>query len=166
MKKIFIIAVLSFITAGCQEKSEKIVRDGEPPVVLVKSEDDEMNSAIENAKKTFNKEFHTALLSKNPNYSNFTIKQKFDLPNDSGEHIWIGDINFKDGKYSGVIQNEPYEQIGVKLGDTVDVNIDNLSDWMYYDKNIVKGAYTVKVLRKSLTDEEKKQMDAGGLIYE
>lgn len=68
MKKIFIIAVLSFITAGCQEKNEKIVREGEPPVVLVKSEDDEMNSAIENAKKTFKKEFHTALLSKNPNY--------------------------------------------------------------------------------------------------
>lgn len=142
------------------------MREGEPPVVLVKTEDDEMNSAIENAKKTFTKEFHTALLSKNPNYSNFTIKQKFDLPNDSGEHIWIGDIEYKKGKYSGVIQNEPYEPVGVKLGDTVDVNIEKLSDWMYYDKNIVKGAYTVKVLRKTLTDEEKKQMDAGGLIYE
>lgn len=166
MKKIFIIAVISFITVCCQEKKERIEREGEPPVVLVKSEDDEMNIAIENANKTFGQDFHTALLSKNPNYSNFTIKQRFDLPNNRGEHIWIGDITFKNGKYSGVIQNEPYEQIGVKLGDTVDVNIDNLSDWMYYDKNIVKGAYTVKVLRKSLTDEEKKQMDAGGLIYE
>ncbi|MBD8083463.1 YegJ family protein [Chryseobacterium caseinilyticum] len=166
MKNIYIIAVIAFITVGCQEKKERIEREGEPPVVLVKSEDDEMNSAIENAKKTFEKEFHTALLSKNPNYSNFTIKQRFDLPDNNGEHIWIGDITFKNGKYKGVIQNEPYEQIGVKLGDTVDVDIYNLSDWMYHNKNIVKGGYTVKVLRKSLTHEEKKQMDVGGLIYE
>lgn len=87
------------------------------------------------------------------------------MPDNNGEHIWIGDITFKNGKYSGVIHNEPYEPIGVKLGDTVDVDIYNLSDWMYHDKNIVKGAYTVKVLRKSLTEEEKNQMD-DGLVYE
>ncbi len=58
------------------------------------------------------------------------------------------------------------EPINVKFGDKVFVDIDNLSDWMYYDKNIVKGAFTVKVLRKNMTYEEKKQMDSEGLIYE
>lgn len=78
----------------------------------------------------------------------------------------IPDITFKKDKYCGVIQNEPYEAIGVKVGDTVAVNINNLSEWMYYDKTVIKGAYTVKLLRKTMTDEEKKQMDSDGLIYE
>jgi len=166
MKKIFIIAIFGFITAGCQEKRERITRGDQDDLVLVETEDDEMNAAIANAKSTFNKDFHTALLSKNPNFSNFAIKQRFELPDGAGEHIWIGEIEFKKGKYLGVIQNEPYENIGVKLGDSVQINIDNLSDWMYYDKNIVKGAYTVKVLRKTMSEEELKQMDSEGLIYE
>ncbi len=53
MKKIVIITVLSFIILSCENKRERVRRDGEPDVVLVKTEDDEMNIAIENAKKTF-----------------------------------------------------------------------------------------------------------------
>jgi len=166
MKKLFIIAVVSFTILSCEDKRERVQRDGEPDVVLVKTEDNEMNIAIESAKKTFKTDFHTALLSKNPDYSNFVIKQRFDVANGGGEHIWIGDIVFDNGEYHGIIQNNPMEPINVKLGDKVVVNIDNLSDWMYYDKNIVKGAFTVKVLRKNMTDEEKKQMDSEGLIYE
>lgn len=166
MKKIVIITVLSFIILSCENKRERVRRDGEPDVVLVKTEDDEMNIAIENAKKTFKTDFHKALLSKNPDFSNFVIKQRFDVANGGGEHIWIGDIVFDKGEYQGIIQNNPMEPINVKLGDKVFVDIDNLSDWMYYDKNIVKGAFTVKVLRKNMTYEEKKQMDSEGLIYE
>ena len=166
MKKLFIVALFSFMIASCQEKRERIKREGEPDITLVNSDDEEMNSAIENARLTFEKEFRTALLSKNTNFSNFFIKQRYALPNNDGEHIWVGDIEFKDGIYSGIINNEPNRSIGVKFGDTVIINVDNLSDWMYYDKNIVKGAYTVKVLRKTMTAEEKKEMDSQGLIYE
>ncbi|WP_315055555.1 DUF2314 domain-containing protein [Chryseobacterium indoltheticum] len=166
MKKIFITVLFLLIAISCENKREKVQRDGEPDVVLVETEDDEMNTAIESAKKTFKSDFHQALLSKNPNFSNFTIKQKFDTPSGGGEHIWIGDIIFDYGKYHGIIQNEPMEPIGVKLGDEVVVNVENLSDWMYYDNNKVKGAYTVKVLRKTMSDEERKQMDSQGLIYE
>lgn len=166
MKKLFIIGVIFLLTISCENKREKVQRDGEPDVVLVETQDNEMNIAIENAKKTFSTDFHKALLSKNPDFSNFTVKQRFNVPGGDGEHIWIGDIVFYDGKYHGIIQNEPIETTDVKLGDEVVVNVENLSDWMYYDKNIVKGAYTVKVLRKTMTDEERKQMDSEGLIYE
>ena len=105
------------------------------------------------------------MISKNPDFSNFAIKQRFDTP-EGGEHIWIGDIVFDNGKYRGTVQNEPVNPLDVKIGDEIVVNVDNLSDWMYYDKNIVKGAYTVKVLRETMSDEEKKEMDSQGLIYE
>ena len=88
MKKIFITVLFLLIAVSCENKREKVQRDGEPDVVLVETEDNEMNTAIESAKKTFKSDFHQALLSKNPNFSNFTIKQKFDTPSGGGEHIW------------------------------------------------------------------------------
>ncbi|MGI9650028.1 YegJ family protein [Chryseobacterium sp. RLHN22] len=164
MKKLIIVATVSLITLSCENKRERIQREGEPEVLLVESEDAGMNAAIENAKKTFKTNFHPALISKNPDFSNFAIKQRFDTP-EGGEDIWIGDIVFDNGKYRGTVQNEPVNPLDVKLGDEVVVNLENLSDWMYYDKNIVKGAYTVKVLRETMSDEEKKEMDSQGLIY-
>lgn len=166
MKKIFIITLVSWIILSCENKREKLLREGNPAVVLVEPEDNEMNIAIETAKKTFKTNFHQALLSKNPNFSNFVVKQRFDTSDGGGEHIWIGDIIFDNGKYHGVVQNEPVNLANIKLGDEVVVNVDHLSDWMYYDKNFVKGAFTVKVLRKTMTDEERRQMDSEGLIYE
>lgn len=156
MKKTFIIAIFISMAVGCQEKNERLKREGEPDIIFVEPEDDEMNVAIENARKSFKKEFHPALMSNNPNFSNFAIKQRYELPNGSGEHIWIGDILFKNNKYYGIVHNEPFESIGVKFGDSVIVNLDNLSDWMYNDKNVVKGAFTKKVLRKTMTEEEKR----------
>lgn len=160
-----IIGIISLVISSCENKRERIQREGEPEVLLVESEDAGMNAAIENAKKTFKTNFHPALISKNPDFSNFAIKQRFDTP-EGGEHIWIGDIVFDNGKYRGILQNEPVNPLDVKIGDEIVVNVDNLSDWMYYDKNIVKGAYTVKVLRETMSDEEKKEMDSQGLIYE
>lgn len=166
MKKIFIIGIFTLVFASCENKKERVQREGEPDVVMVETEDSEMNKAIENARKTFKSDFHPALMSKNADFSNFTIKQKFDTPDGSGEHIWIGDIVFDNGEYHGIVHNEPINPLDIKLGDNVVVNLDNLSDWMYYDKNIVKGAYTVKVLRKTMTEEERKEMDSQGLVYE
>lgn len=167
MKKIFLIGIFSLVISSCENsKRERVQREGESDVIYVENEDNEMNQAIENAQKTFKTDFHSALISKNPDFSNFTIKQRFDTSDGGGEHIWIGDIVFDNGKYRGTVQNEPVNPLNVKIGDEIVVNVDNLSDWMYYDKNIVKGAYTVKVLRETMSDEEKKEMDSQGLIYE
>lgn len=165
MKKVVVICLLAFLM-NCQEKHEKLKREGEPDVVYFNNSDEEMSVAVKNAITTL-PEFEKAIQSNNPNYSNFTLKQKFDTSDGGGEHIWIGDIQLKEGKYYGIVQNEPADaKINVKLGDSVEVVPERVSDWMYNDKNVVKGAYTIKVIRKYMTSEEKKEMDAGGLIYE
>ncbi len=158
---------MSFLIIGCNEnsKQKKLERKGEPDVLYVESADDEMNLAIEKAKETF-PVFQKAFENKNTNYSDFYIKQRFDTPNGNGEHIWIGDIQMKNGRYFGTVQNVPVEVKDIKLGDSIEISLDRLSDWSYRDKNIVKGGYTIKVLRNHMTDEEKKEMDSEGLIYE
>ncbi|MCW3162020.1 YegJ family protein [Chryseobacterium oryctis] len=166
MRKILVIFLLTFLV-NCQEKKEheKLEREGEPDVVYFENSDAEMNSAVQQAQKTLS-EFQKALEDNNPNHSNFTLKQRFDTSDGGGEHIWIGEVQLKNGKYFGIVQNEPVDVKTIKLGDSVEVPVERISDWMYYDKNVVKGAYTIKVMRKFMSPEEKKEMDAEGLIYE
>ncbi|WP_027387152.1 YegJ family protein [Chryseobacterium gregarium] len=165
MKKVISICLLSFLVISCQDKEQKLKRTGERDVLYVQNSDQEMNAAIKKAKETFS-DFQTAFNNDNPDYSNFSIKQKFDTSDGGGEHIWIGDLQSKEGGYYGIVQNVPVDVAEVKLGDSVKISPERLSDWMYQDKNLVKGGYTIKVLRNHMTPEEKKEMDAEGLIYE
>jgi len=164
MKKIINICFLSLLLISCSNKEQKLKRAGEPDVLYVQESDQEMNAAIKKAKETFS-DFQKAFNSRNPDYSNFCLKQEFDTSDGGGEHIWIGDLQLKDDGYYGIVQNTPVDVANVKLGDSVKVSLEKMSDWMYYDRNIVEGGYTVKVLRNHMTDDEKKEMDAEGLIY-
>ncbi|MDQ0591769.1 uncharacterized protein YegJ (DUF2314 family) [Chryseobacterium ginsenosidimutans] len=165
MRKIIGICLLSLFITSCNDNKRKLEREGEPDVLYVENADNEMNSAIAKAKETF-PEFEKAFQENNPNFENFTIKQKFETSDGGGEHIWIGDLKFKDGQYSGVVQNEPVDVKQIKLGDSIKVSLADISDWMYIDKKVVKGGYTVKVLRKQMSQEERSAMDGEGLIYE
>jgi uncharacterized protein YegJ (DUF2314 family) len=48
----------------------------------------------------------------------------------------------------------------VKVGDTVQISNDNISDWMYVDGIKLRGGYTIRLLRKRMTETERKQFDA------
>ena len=164
MKKLTVLSLL-ILLLNCQKKQEHLKRVGEPDVVFFDDSDRDMNNAVDLAKNTFH-DFEKAILSDNLDYSNFTIKQRFATEDGNGEHIWIREIEYEDGRYFGIVDNVPVSLKQIQVEDTIEVSKKDISDWMYYDKNIVKGAYTVKVLRKQMSDEEKRIMDAEGLIYE
>ena len=150
---------------GCQKKYEILKRDGKTKTMKVSNSDNAMNLAVLKAQETL-PEFKKALESNNPNFSNFALKQRFDDSDGGGEHIWIGEIELRNGKYFGFVENDPVTVTQIKLGDSVKVDFDKISDWMYYDKNVVKGAFTVRVMRANMSEAELNEMDAGGIIYE
>ena len=164
MKKLTVLSLV-ILLLNCQKRQEHLKRVGEPDVVFFDDSDRDMNNAVDLAKNTFH-EFEKAILSDNLDYSNFTIKQRFATEDGNGEHLWIREIEYEDGRYFGIVDNVPVSLKQIQVEDTIEVSKKDISDWMYYDKNIVKGAYTVKVLRKQMSDEEKRIMDAEGLIYE
>ncbi|REC62861.1 hypothetical protein DRF65_08545 [Chryseobacterium pennae] len=161
------ICLLScFAILSCQKKDKIIKVDNEPGVHILQGEDNEMNTAIENAQNSLY-QFRQAIESHNPDYYNFALKEKFTTPDSGGEHIWISEVQYSDYKFYGIVDGEPISTMEVKLGDTIEVNPQNITDWMYIDKNIVKGAYTTRVLRKRISKEEQKQMDReSGFIFE
>ena len=164
-KSLLFIASILCILSSCKEGSaDKTERSGEPDVYNVEDDDAKMNQAMVDAKNSID-EFKNALVSDNPSFEYFTIKQKFNA--DGGdEHIWVGDIQLIDNDFMGIIANEPVYTNKVQLGDTITVNRANISDWMYYDDGKVVGGYTIRVIRDGLSPEEKAQFDAeNGLIF-
>ncbi len=152
-KIIFLISLLCLIS--CKE-SNKIERENEPTIYGVESEDKEMNAAILKANETLD-DFNAGLL--NPKTESHALKVKF--TNSSGiEHMWVGNIVFKDGKYSGILNNDPEYVKEYKSGDSIDVDPSKISDWMYIENGKLFGGYTIKALRNRLSEEERKQFDA------
>jgi len=133
-------------------------REGAPDVHNVESSDLQMNKAILEANLNM-ANFKKALLSENDDYQNFSIKQKFDTQDGGGEHIWIQEIKIIDTNYFGTVSNQPLHVDAIKFGDAIKVDKNKISDWMYLDKGVVQGAYTVRLLRNEMTEEERKQFD-------
>lgn len=162
--KLNLLAILICLAlTGCIDGRTK--REGEPDVINIQGDDQEMNEAIKNANTTL-AEFKNALISKKTNLQSFSLKTRFDTPT-GGEHIWVSDIQLKKGNYWGVVDNLPESTTDVKLGDTIQIKDNNISDWMYIDNGKLKGGFTIRVLRNKMTIEDRKKFDEeSGLVIE
>lgn len=122
-------------------------------------EDMEMSIAIKEAQQNFG-EFEKAIHSKNSKYKNFTLKKNFQS-DDGDEHIWIMYVmpHPKKNVYVGFIGNVPIHTKKVKYDEIVEVSKNDISDWMYYDNGVLKGAYTTKILRSRMSDDERQVFD-------
>lgn len=127
-------------------------------IYSVTSEDPSMNSAIDKAKSTVD-EFDQALKTNNIRYTDFAVKKRYKTSDGGGEHMWIAGIVLKDGYYKGFINNDAEKTTAVKYGDTVIVQKNEITDWMYLDGNVLKGGYTIRAIRNQLSKDERIEMD-------
>ena len=159
------LLILLGLVSCNNNQTNKTEREGEPTIYSVTDNDTEMNEAIKTANQSLAK-FNVALNSSNSNFKNFALKTRFKTLN-GGEHIWVSNITLIDNKYFGVIDNLPESTTDVKIGDTIVIVNNNISDWMYVDNQKLRGGYTIRLLRKRMTEPERKQFDAeNGLIIE
>lgn len=139
---------------SCKE-SNKIERENEPTIYSVADQDKDMNAAIEKAKQTLS-DFNAGL--SNPKAESLALKVQF-TNSEGSEHMWVGNIELKDGKYSGILNNEPEYVKEYKSGDKIDIDSSKISDWMYLENGKLYGGYTIRVLRDKMSEEERKQFD-------
>jgi uncharacterized protein YegJ (DUF2314 family) len=162
MKKLLSIIIILFAIYSCKNSS-KVERENEPTIYNVEHEDAEMNDAIKKANRTLN-EFNIALKSNDSNNTFFGLKMRFKAE-DRNEHIWIGNIKQNGNKYYGVVDNLPEYTTEVKQGDTIEIDKEKISDWMYLKNSELRGGYTIRLLRNRMTEAERKQFDAeSGMI--
>ena len=153
----FLILILFAFCSCNNNKTTKKERKGEPTIYSVGDDDTEMNEAIKTANQTLEK-FNAALKSHNPNFGYFALKTRFTTPT-GGEHIWVSNITLENNRYFGIVDNLPDATTDVKIGDTVQIENKNISDWMYVDQQKLRGGFTLRLLRKRMSEVERQQFD-------
>lgn len=117
-----------------------------------------MNAAIFKAKQTI-ADFDRALKTNDSSFTDFAVKKKYKTPDDGGEHMWIAGIVVVNGDYKGFVNNDAEKTTEVSYGDTVIVRKEEITDWMYLDKNVLRGGYTIREVRNKLSRDERIKMD-------
>jgi uncharacterized protein YegJ (DUF2314 family) len=104
----------------------------------------EMAKAIADAKAGL-PEFLRLLGSPQPDMDQFSVKVRF--PVEGGhEHIWVSDLELRDSTLVGKLGNDPRDIPELKLGSSVVVKQDDITDWSYVHAGVHRGHYTTKLL--------------------
>jgi uncharacterized protein YegJ (DUF2314 family) len=151
---VIVFVLTSFIALGQTTTTQ---REGQPDIYNTNDEDEEMNEAIKKSRQTFDS-FLTAFKNQKRNQANFSIKMPFPTK-DGAEHIWLVNIELKNEKLFGQIDNLPENVTNIKLGDKIEIDRNKISDWFYLESNKLIGGLTIRVVRDRMTAVEKKQFD-------
>ena len=138
--------------------AREAIRNGKNPEYFrIKDKDQAMRTAVHTARKTVGT-FITALQKPSATQRDFEVKKRF-IQGAEVEHIWLSDVTFSGNRFHGRVDNHPVKITGVKMGDRVSVNPNEISDWAYVDNGILVGGYTIRVLYKELSPERKKELE-------
>lgn len=159
MRNLFAAFACCLLLISCKEQAHKNEVDAnDPNLVHVQSDDDEMNKAIAKAQDTY-AGFVNIIREKKYDEGVASVKLRYPVPDGGGEHIWATDLFVKGDNIYGVIDNEPARINNIKMGDTVLIEQAQISDWVYGEKGILRGGYTIRVLRNQMSPQERKQFD-------
>ena len=125
-------------------------------VVNVEDDDPEMVAAIAEARKTL-PQFWQVFEKRERGESKFALKVRI-TDKKGTEHFWASDIERRDGKMIGTINNDPNIVASVKLGDRIEIPEADISDWLYMRDGKMVGNRTLKPLFKSMPAAEVKQL--------
>jgi uncharacterized protein YegJ (DUF2314 family) len=142
-----VFAVLLALLAACSKQDK---------VINVADDDPEMLAAIAKARDTL-PHFWKVFDKPERGESGFSLKVKITDPRGT-EHFWATDIERRDGKIMGTINNDPNVVATVKLGDRIQIAEADISDWLYMRDRKMVGNETLKPLLKKMPAGEAEQL--------
>ena len=133
-----------------------------------------MIEAVKNAQKTFKyfwRELSWEYKRIVPALNAACVKVAFtqETKNPIVEHMWINEVMFDGNNVTGVLINTPNALTNISNGDTVNVPLNQISDWLFTTGTPnpkAYGGFTIQVMRSEMTDQEREEHDnAWGLDF-
>ncbi len=140
---LWLTAMLLMFAGGCGKQDRTIG---------VEENDPEMTAAIAKARETL-PQFWQVFEKPEHGESGFALKVKITDPRGT-EHFWATDIERRDGKVLGTINNDPNIVKSVKLGQRIEIPEADISDWLYLRDGKMVGNRTVRPLFKRMPPAE------------
>lgn len=117
-------------------------------VVPVDPDDPRLVQATQQARRTL-KTFLTHLASPAPDMSGFAVKGAF-LEGSTVEAIWVSDVSYANGVFTGRLSNDPQELRRLHYGDRVQIKEREILDWMIVKGHKLLGGFTIRAMRDLL----------------
>ena len=136
------LVFLILACCSCSKSPETLITGG--------YDEKEMDAAIARARSEVD-QFITEMSQGNG--TDFAVKVPIQDKEET-EHFWLTDIVYRDGKFEGVIGNEPGVVTNVKIGQKWTVKKSEISDWMFMRAGKMHGNYTMRPLLKTMSEEE------------
>jgi uncharacterized protein YegJ (DUF2314 family) len=137
-------------------------------------DDAEMNSAFQKAQQTFKYfwreqswEFRRIVPALDLSCVKIAFTQEMeDSDEPHVEHMWVNEISFDGNTIRGTLINEPNELTNIEEGDSVEVSISQVSDWLFGTQSKTYGGFTIHLMRSRMSAKELKSHDkAWGLNF-
>jgi uncharacterized protein len=170
VKSIFKVAGLVLLVLGARWASKEIQMnprispDGDR-IFLAGEDDSEMNAAMQQARDSFG-QFWT-IVSEDyqrliPVYTDAMVKASFSDPHKPAniEHMWVSGIEYDGQTITGTLESIPEHIPSISKGDQVQFSLSQVSDWIYEENGIAQGAFTVKLLRRRMSEKERMKHDS------
>ena len=85
--------------------------------------------------------------------SDFSLKVRI-RDKDATEHFWLVDVERRNVRTFGTIDNDPETVNNVKAGDRVEIPEADITDWTYMRDGKIVGNFTIRPLLKSMPPEQ------------
>ena len=135
-------------------------------IVPVRSGDTEMNAAMQTARNRF-PEFWREVSGDQkrviPALGGLMVKAYFGDSSGEphgGEHMWVCGIECDGKTITGVLADTPRHLRNMSTGQQVSFPLERLSDWFYVDGGKAVGAFTVRLIRTRISQEERRVHDS------
>jgi len=112
---------------------------------------EKMDAAIEQAKSGI-EDFATALQASDG--TNFAIKEKVIATGKINEFIWLTEVEYVDGKFKATVGDQQLTA-DLKPGTIRIVEKEDVIDWKYEKNGKVFGNYTLRLLIKSVPEDDR-----------
>jgi uncharacterized protein YegJ (DUF2314 family) len=145
LKRVLICFAFGALLMGCAPRSRPIAPESLPKSLSSsKQRDPELDDAIATAKRSLGS-FIQRLA--NPRRAEvFQIQSSFPALDGTPQFLWVGDVTYKNGVFTGTMTTKPPLQTKIHYGDTVSVKKADVTDWMILRSGASEGGYTVDVL--------------------
>jgi uncharacterized protein YegJ (DUF2314 family) len=145
MKTFLFVLALASSMAFAQKRDES-------EIVLVETQDPEMNEAIRTARSQLDA-FLKLAAAPAPGTDGYKLKVMV-RDGDHTEHFWVEPFWVKGGGFEGVLANAPKVVRNVKHGQSLQFTRKDVSDWGYIRNGRQVGSFTVCVLFKRMPAEQ------------
>ncbi len=130
----------------------QVVGPGDDKTVIFTPDDPDMALATAKALARLD-EFLALSEAPPPGTDRFKLKVKVRDGNVT-EHFWVTPFSRTETGFVGILANQPEEVRNVVLGQTIEFNRDDISDWGYRSGGRQVGSFTVCVMFKKMSKEE------------